>query len=322
MSILDLASEKPPAPVRLDAIEIEGYKSIRAATLELDALHVIIGAHGAGKSNLLEVFDHLFRFVRDPSPYQIEHPGFARDILHVGREAATTVRVALRAGTHRQGVTLAPAAFGNRTILARGLEGGPFSAWLQRGQSFRIHVGPHATIRRPQDAGDCQALRSDGANLAPFLYALRTQAPGAYRRIVDVVRSVSPWLDGLALAPHADDPRVRISDGLLRFLALATLLLQPALPSILVLDEPDLGLHPAAIVQLAALIRLAAQKTQILLATQSVTLLDQFDAGQVIVVERIDGESRFRRLDLDILATWKDDYSLGELWQKNVLGGR
>ncbi len=113
-----------------------------------------------------------------------------------------------------------------------------------------------------------------------------------------------------------------LSDGTLRFICLATLLLQPDLPSLIVIDEPELGLHPFAISQLAALIRAASTKSQILLATQSVTLLDQFDAGDVIVAERNNGESTFRRLDEAALSEWKQEYSLGELWLKNVLGGR
>jgi predicted ATPase len=99
-------------------------------------------------------------------------------------------------------------------------------------------------------------------------------------------------------------------------------LLQPELPSLIIIDEPELGLHPFAISQLAALIRAAATKSQVLLATQSVTLLDQFDASEVIVAERSNGESTFARLDEAALVEWKQEYSLGELWLKNVLGGR
>jgi predicted ATPase len=113
-----------------------------------------------------------------------------------------------------------------------------------------------------------------------------------------------------------------LSDGTLRFICLATLLLQPTMPSLIVIDEPELGLHPFAIAQLAALVRAAATKSQVILATQSVTLLDQFDASEVIVADRSNGESTFRRLDESALTEWKQEYSLGELWLKNVLGGR
>jgi len=186
---------------------------------------------------------------------------------------------------------------------------------------------------------DNRVLRAEGDNLAPFLFAQKTVAPGAYRRIVEAVRAVAPFFDDFVLTPDAINPAViqlawrhraddalftadSLSDGTLRFICLATLLLQPELPSLIVIDEPDLGLHPFAITQLAALVRAAASKTQIVLATQSVTLLDQFDAGDVIVAERSNGESTFRRLNEAALDDWRQEYSLGELWLKNVLGGR
>jgi predicted ATPase len=113
-----------------------------------------------------------------------------------------------------------------------------------------------------------------------------------------------------------------LSDGTLRFMCLATLLLQPTKPSVIIIDEPELGLHPSAIVYLAELIRMVSRECQIIVATQSVTLLDQFASEDVIVVERSNGESMFRRLAEDELRSWIDDYSLGDLWLKNVLGGQ
>jgi predicted ATPase len=110
----------------------------------------------------------------------------------------------------------------------------------------------------------------------------------------------------------------------LRFICLATLLLQPHfhLPTTVLIDEPELGLHPFAIHQLAALIRAAALKTQLIVSTQSVTLMNQFQPEHVIVVDRNDGGSAFRRISPDEVAKWADDYAVGELWEKNILGGR
>lgn len=127
---------------------------------------------------------------------------------------------------------------------------------------------------------------------------------------------------------HRSDPSYfdanSLSDGTLRFMCLAALLLQPRKPSVIMIDEPELGLHPAAIVQLAALpyLPLASRECQVIIATQSVTLLDQFASEDVIVVERSNGDSTFQRLAKDQVRGWLDDYSLGELWLKNVLGGR
>ena len=113
-----------------------------------------------------------------------------------------------------------------------------------------------------------------------------------------------------------------LSDGTLRFICLATLLLQPDLPSIVLLDEPELGLHPYAITVLADLLRSAATRTQVVVSTQSVTLVNQLSPEDVLVVDRVEGASVFRRLTEAEIATWLDDYALGELWEKNVLGGR
>ena len=118
------------------------------------------------------------------------------------------------------------------------------------------------------------------------------------------------------------DARV-LSDGTLRFICLATLLLQPDPPSLIVIDEPELGLHPFAITQLADLFRaVTAHDRQLLVSTQSVTLLNQLDPQDIVVTEQRDGASIFERLDADKLEWWLDEYAVGELWEKNVLGGR
>jgi predicted ATPase len=99
-------------------------------------------------------------------------------------------------------------------------------------------------------------------------------------------------------------------------------LLQPKLPALVVLDEPELGLHPFAIVQLAEMLQIAARESQVLIATQSVTLMNQFQLDDLVVVERDQGSSGFSRPDAERLSAWLDEYGLGELWEKNLLGGR
>jgi predicted ATPase len=114
----------------------------------------------------------------------------------------------------------------------------------------------------------------------------------------------------------------QLSDGTLRFIALTTALLQPNPPATILLDEPELGLHPYALNLLAALLKKAATQTQVIVSTQSASLLDNFEAEDVIVVEREDGASTFKRLSSPDLGEWLKEYSLGELWQKNIIGGR
>jgi predicted ATPase len=159
------------------------------------------------------------------------------------------------------------------------------------------------------------------------------------RNIVETVRQVAPFLKRFKLEPSALNPdKIRLeweengsdtyfsaaalSDGTLRFICLATLLLQPIPPSIILIDEPELGLHPGAIQVLAGLLESAATRTQLIVATQSVTLINQLKPEHVWVVDREDGQSVFRHLkDVD-MSSWLEDYGLGELWEKNVLGGR
>ena len=118
----------------------------------------------------------------------------------------------------------------------------------------------------------------------------------------------------------------QISDGSLRFMALATLLLQPpkTLPKVIILDEPELGLHPSAISILAGMITTASQHSQILLATQSTRLIDEFKASDIVIVERNEKEkcSTYQKLDESKLSEWLEQYCMSELWEKNVIGGR
>jgi len=196
-----------------------------------------------------------------------------------------------------------------------------------------------APVKTTNSIHDTASLRSDAGNLAAYLHFLHDHALDSYKNIRDAIRMVAPFFDDFVLHPmpeNADTIRLEwrqqgtdmymdassLSDGTLRFMCLATLLLQPQLPSTILLDEPELGLHPYAISVLGGLLRSASAKTQVIVATQSVTLIDQFELGDIIVADRKDQESTFTRPDAAALAAWLKDYSLGELWEKNVLGGR
>ena len=114
------------------------------------------------------------------------------------------------------------------------------------------------------------------------------------------------------------------SDGTLRFIALATLLLQTNAPKVIIIDEPELGLHPAAINKFAEMIKKASFKSQIILSTQSTNLVNCFEPEDVVVVDRKDGQSTFKRLDKAELAVWLEEYeySLSDVWEKNIIGGQ
>ncbi|HID69924.1 MAG TPA: recombinase RecF, partial [Desulfobacterales bacterium] len=198
-----------------------------------------------------------------------------------------------------------------------------------------------APMRRSEIIEDSQKLRGDASNIAPFLLMLRNSEfyQNEYEEIVNAVRLVIPFFDDFLLdiqklgeaekvklswtQKGSDFPMqpYHLSDGSIRFICLATALLQPNPPSTIIIDEPELGLHPAAISILAELIQVAAKRTQIIVATQSPALIDQFAIEDVVVVNRENGASSFKRLNEKDFSAWLEEYSVGELWTKNVITG-
>jgi len=196
-----------------------------------------------------------------------------------------------------------------------------------------------APMRRDQAVRDFQELRHDASNLAAFLLHLREQAEGSYSLIRDTIRLIAPFFDDFVLRSETKggEEKVRLewrqkgssfpfqpihfSDGTIRFICLATSLMQPKLPATIVIDEPELGLHPYAVSLLADLLQSASERARVVVSTQSAALLDHFAPEDVIVVDRHEGRSVFERLEAGKLAEWLQDYSVGELWQKNVVRG-
>ena len=216
---------------------------------------------------------------------------------------------------------------------------------MQRWRVFHFQDMSDAShVRNQSEVRDNLRLRPDAGNLAPFLRHLRERHPNHYRRIRDVVRLATPFFKDFvyrknqnpgdkmdlewyeALGDHPDTvfgPR-QLSDGTLRFICLATLLNQPRnlRPSLILVDEPELGLHPFALTLLAEMIQQAADLQQVIISTQSAELVSHFEPEDIVVVDRKDEASVFRRLDSESLAGWLEDYTLGDLWNMNVLGGR
>ena len=207
---------------------------------------------------------------------------------------------------------------------------------------FQFHdTSQSSRIKSEHNISNCNTLMQDASNLAAYLYRLREHYSLEYRKIVKAIQRIAPYFKDFELKPkELNDEQIvlrwtqkdydgilnpsQLSDGTLRFICLATLLLQPAelQPATIIIDEPELGLHPYAITIFAELVKKAATKKQVILATQSVELLDHFEPEDIIVVDRGDNGSEFKRLDVEQLAAWLDDYSLGELWNKNIFGGR
>lgn len=210
---------------------------------------------------------------------------------------------------------------------------------------FHFHdTSNNAAIKKPQDIGDVYTFKKKAENIAPFLAHLKENHFEVYQRIVDTVKLVFPTFNDFDLreSPKAkekmllrwtekgkEEPFIirQISDGTLRFICLATLLLQPLelnyIPKTIVLDEPELGLHPLALRVLSELIKKASQYRQVIVATQSVTLLEQFSPEDLMVIDKSeDGQSTFKRFNNEQFKEWLEDYTLGELWENNLLGGR
>ena len=227
-----------------------------------------------------------------------------------------------------------------------GSAGGGIGTYVRRHlDNWRIYHFHDTSINSPfkktGDLHDNRFLRPDGSNLAPFLYYLREKHPIEYGLIRRTIQLVAPFFDDFQLEPLAlNQDRIRLewrhkgsdayfdasafSDGTLRFIALTSLFLQPPSlrPSVILLDEPELGLHPAAVTLLESLIGMASEETQVILATQSATLLDHFGPEDVLVADRVEGATQLTRLDPARLEVWLERYSMGELWEKNELGGR
>ncbi|MBQ3946742.1 MAG: AAA family ATPase, partial [Alphaproteobacteria bacterium] len=199
-----------------------------------------------------------------------------------------------------------------------------------------------AKVKQEHNISNNKSLMFDAANLAAFLYRLKHNYTKSYNEIVETIRLIAPYFDDFVLEPQERNAEVivlkwhqkgcedifnasQLSDGTLRFICLTTLLLQPDTlqPATIIVDEPELDLHPYAITMFAEMVKQVSAQKQVIISTQSVELLNEFDVEDVVVVNKdSNGATSFRRLDEESLKIWLDDYSLGDLWQKNILGGR
>lgn len=213
---------------------------------------------------------------------------------------------------------------------------------LQRFKHYHFHdTSETSPLRMKSYLEDNRFLAKDGANLPSVLYLLKEKYAKTFRRLELVVQSVMPYFEKFVLEPSLlDSQKIELqwidkkspdkyfssrdlSDGSIRFIAIATLLMQPNLPEVIIIDEPELGLHPLAISKLSGLIRSAsARGSQIIVATQSAELINNFDVDDIITVDKVNGASTFKCLDKNELEKWLQEYSLGELWNKSIINGQ
>ena len=366
---------------KLNSLTIRGYRSIKEATLELRPLNVMIGANGAGKSNVVSFFKLLNELMAGRLQQFIASTGHASSNLYFGPKITPQLEAELEFETdtedidtyrmrlghaagdslifneeclsfHRSGFVsgreeqLGPGQ--KETLIASAADGyGPtartaqvFRFLLNNCRVFHFHdTSSTSRVRNYGYTGHNKPLMPDAGNLAAVLHRLRTENPVAYRRIVETIRQIAPFFVGFELDPtepgkdiilnwrHRESDLVfgphQLSDGTLRAICLISLLMLPAkeLPILIVIDEPELGLHPYALKILASLCRSASEESQILISTQSSAFVSCFDPEDIVVVERDGESSTLMRPDANALESWLDDYALGEIWEKNIIGG-
>jgi predicted ATPase len=304
-------------------------------------------ARGGGSMSLLHYgpsvtprMDLALEFVGDfrTSRYECTLASAAPDTLIFTNEEITyhlvelsnPQKVTLGAGHKESGLT----ASKNTTarVLLRLLRGC---------RTYQFHdTSENAKIRKGGYVEDTRYLRSDAGNLAAFLLVLRQKYRAHYDIILRTIAQVCPEFSDFELAPSDRNPNNvllnwrgrhhgdyllgphQLSDGTLRFMALAALFLQPPqmLPPAIIIDEPELGLHPAALAVLSDLVKGASQHSQVILATQSETFVNHFDLEQIRPMTHTQGASRFLELNPTDFKDWLKDYTTGELWEKNVFG--
>lgn len=362
--------------MKLHSVSLRGYKSIAELTdFKLGDLNVLIGANGAGKSNLIGFFKLMAALADGNLQTFVQQQGGPDALLHGSRKRTGQIDAEIYFQPGPTGISngyrisLSPTQ-DNRLILSReetwisghhitkpiSLGSGQEEAKLREDsqqvssyvrdalkiwRQYHFHdTSDSATVKRVHSSNDNLRLKPAAENLATYLIKLNKHFPEAYSRIVDTIKLAAPFFGGFIIRDpipdkielewfeqqDSDTPYKAhvLSDGTLRFICLTTLLMQPShlLPDTVLIDEPELGLHPYAINLLADMIKQVAEKKQIIVSTQSVELLNAFSPEDIVVIEREQGASVLKRLDNDELAEWLEDYTLGELWKRNILGGR
>ena len=214
---------------------------------------------------------------------------------------------------------------------------------LQGWRVYHFHdTSESAAVKQKHSVNDNLRLKTDAANLAAYLRMLRLKYPMSYQHIVDTIRLVVPYFKDFVYRENEHDSielewfhqadfdtpfrAHTLSDGSLRFICLTTLLLQPTelQPDTILIDEPELGLHPYAITLLADMFKQVTEagRRQLIVATQSVELLNELTPEDIVVVEQENASSSFKRFSKAELSGWLEEYNMGELWKRNVLGGR
>jgi predicted ATPase len=365
--------------MKLRKVTIRGYKSIaydNPVTLDLGDVSILLGANGAGKSNIINFFQMLSYMMSKSFSRYVEIAGTASSLLHYGPKRTSAISGTLTFSNdnsidtyqfslsfaspdrliiseesinwHRKGeskpypVVLEPNFKESSLTESDDVVAKSIYQMLSHCKVYQFHDSSlEGPLRQACPVETANYLQSHGNNLPSFLLFLRNNYEDSYRRIVDYVHDVVPQFLDFYLEPvnnyislrwidnSATDYRFnshQFSDGSIRYIALATLLLQPEhiMSNVIILDEPELGLHPYAISQLAEMIKDASLHAQVFIATQSKDLVDHFDINGVSVIEMDERmqSTTVNQLDGEKYRLWLEHYTVSELWDKNIIGGR
>ena len=223
---------------------------------------------------------------------------------------------------------------------AKGSVAGYIRPAIRSWKVYHFHdTSENAKVKQIHQVNDNLVLKGDASNLAAYLRRLKNDYEVNYNQIVNTIRLVAPFFGDFIYRDDIENIQLEwyeqgdpdtpfkahmLSDGTLRFICLATLLLQPfeLMSDTIMIDEPELGLHPYAINILSELIKRVAEQKQLIISSQSVELINYFEPEDIIITNREDGATTFKRLSNKDLSIWLDDYSLGDLWKQNIIGGR
>lgn len=344
----------------MDRIEIKGYKSIQDQTITLRPINILIGANGSGKSNLLSFFSFIRNlYSRNLQAFVSLHGGMDA-FLFRGRKVTEQMSAKLVFDTGAYAFTLKAgqdnfviteenlfdesqeprniASFAAESNLQfdTTLRAEYIRNSLREMQKYHFHdtgeTSPFSKVSNIETG--VHYLYPRGENLAAFLYGIRKNEPKSYARILAAIQMVAPYFHDFMLKPNEEGNLSLLwedkfgviynvhdlSDGTLRFIALAALFLQPNLPRTIIIDEPELGLHPTAIAILAGMIRSASKRgCQIIAATQSTDLIGEFEPENILTVDQKNGQSVYNRLSTESLEMWLENYTLDDLWKRNII---
>ena len=336
---------------------IENFKSIKKIEIELKNINILIGSNGAGKSNFISFFKLLNAITQKKLQYYVGEESGANNILHYGLKYSEYLKGKIILEEARipwyYEFKLIPNSEGNLFVAE---EGNSFektndlsmprrfenNTAISEYKVYHFHdTSKTARVKQSFNLYDNENLYEDARNLASFLYKLKETNGIALKKIEKTIKLIAPYFGEFILKPNPLNPEeIRLawkeknnedmifnashfSDGTLRMICLITLFMQPTPPQVIILDEPELGLHPFALTILSDLIKKVADSgIQVIISTQSVPLIDKFSIDDIIVVEKGNSGSEFKRLHEEELKEWLEDYTIGELWEKNLLGGR